>query len=102
MEQNRFDGLEEIETENNYIPEKKEKKEYEKLLGFERARLDYEKATSLIKFGCFKQEEKPTVDFSRLEKVDYEKKYKFNFNCSIGCYVFVADNVNGGRSATGY
>lgn len=80
MEQNQFDGLEEIETENNYIPDTKEKKEYEKLLGFERARLDYEKATSLIKFGCFKQEEKPNVDFSKLEKVDYEKKYKKVYN----------------------
>ena len=43
MEQNQFDGLEEIETENNYIPEKKEKKEYEKLLGFERARYFFNK-----------------------------------------------------------
>ena len=80
MEQNQFERLEEIETENNYIPEDKPKKEYEKLLGYERSRQDYEKAVNLVKFGCFKQEQKPTVDFSKLEKVNSEKKYKKTYD----------------------
>ncbi len=80
MEQNQFEGLEEIETENNYIPEENTKKEYEKLLGYERSREDYEKAVNLVKFGCFKQEQKPTVDFSKLEKVNSEKKYKKSYD----------------------
>lgn len=76
MEQNHYEELEAVEQEENVLPETEEIKEYEKLLGYERARQDYERAVNLIKFGCFKQDNFPTVDFSKLEKISTEKKYK--------------------------
>lgn len=77
MEQNNFELLDEIEQD---IPaqsaEKPELKEYEKLLLAERDRKDYEKALSLVKFGCFEQKEEATLDFNTLELVATPKKFK--------------------------
>ena len=77
MEQNQFDGLEEVElTDVKPVEEIKELKEYEKLLLEERYRADFEKAVNLIKFGCFQQKEETVVDFTKYEKIDNKKKYK--------------------------
>ena len=77
MEQNQFEGLEEVEV-SDVKPEDEVKglKEYEKLLLAERDREDNEKALNLIKFGCFNQKEETTIDFSKLEKISTPKKYK--------------------------
>ncbi len=77
MEQNKFEGLDEVEV-SDVKPEEEVKglKEYEKLLLAERDREDYEKALNLIKFGCFEQKEVTNVDFSKLEKISTPKKYK--------------------------
>ena len=76
MEQNQFEGLEEVEmAEVKNEAEVNTLKEYEKLLLAERDREDYEKALTLIKFGCFSQKEETTVDYTRLEKIS-SKKYK--------------------------
>jgi len=77
MEQNQFEGLEEIEV-TDVKPEEEVKglKEYEKLLLAERDREDYEKALNLIKFGCFEQKQETTMDYSKLEKINNGKKYK--------------------------
>lgn len=76
MEQNQFDGLEEVEmAEVKNEEEVSNLKEYEKLLLAERDREDYDKALTLIKFGCFSQKEETTVDYTKLEKVS-SKKYK--------------------------
>lgn len=77
MEQNNFELLDEIEQDIPAQPaEKPELKEYEKLLLAERDRKDYEKALSLIKFGCFEQKEEATLDFNTLELVSTPKKFK--------------------------
>lgn len=76
MEQNQFEGLEEVEmAEVKNEEEVSNLKEYEKLLLAERDREDYDKALTLIKFGCFSQKEETTVDYTKLEKVS-SKKYK--------------------------
>lgn len=70
MEQNQFEGLEEVEQEERIIPDDKpELKEYEKLLLAEHYRKLQERARKLIEFGCFNQEQVKTVDFSRLTQV---------------------------------
>ena len=77
MEQNQFEGLEEIEvTDVKSEEEVKGLKEYEKLLLAERDRNDYEKALNLIKFGCFEQKEETTMDYSKFEKINNGTKYK--------------------------
>lgn len=77
MEQNQFEGLEEVEmTDVKPVEEIKELKEYEKLLIIERDRSDFEKAINMIKFGCFLQKEETAIDFNKLEKVNSEKKFK--------------------------
>ena len=77
MEQNQFEGLEEVEVADVKPEEDVENlKEYEKLLLAERDREDNEKALNLIKFGCFNQKEETVVDFSKLEKIQTPKKYK--------------------------
>ena len=77
MEQNKFEGLEEVEvSEVKTEDEVQSLKEYEKLLLAERDREDNEKALNLIKFGCFSQKEETTVDFSKLEKITTPKKYR--------------------------
>ena len=76
MEQNQFEGLEEVEVaEVKGEEEVKGLLEYEKLLLAERDRQDYEKALNLIKFGCFEQKEITSLDFNHLEKIN-SKKYK--------------------------
>ena len=70
MEQNQFEGLEEVEmVEVKDEEEVSSLKEYEKLLIAERDREDYVKAVTLIKYGCFSQKEVTEVDFSKLEKL---------------------------------
>ena len=77
MQQNQFDLLEEVEKDIEVDPkEVKKLKEYEKLLILERNRKDFEKAKSLIKFGCFEQKNETTIDFSKLELIDTPKKYR--------------------------
>ena len=77
MEQNQFEGLEEVEQEDGLIPEASpELKEYEKLLLAESNRQLAEKAVNLVKFGCFSQKEEPTVDFSKFTRIDMAKKFK--------------------------
>lgn len=77
MEQNQFEGLEEVEmVEVKDEEEVSSLKEYEKLLIAERDREDYVKAVTLIKYGCFSQKEVTEVDFSKLEKLTTAKKYK--------------------------
>ena len=79
MEQNQFEGLEDVEVQEiKPINEIKVKKEYEKLLQLEADREDYDKAKNLINFGCFEQKEvQPTeINFANLEKLDIEKKFK--------------------------
>ena len=81
MEQNQFDGLEEVEQDENLIPEKApELKEYEKLLLAENNRQLTEKAVNLVKFGCFTQKEEPVVDFSKYTRIDMAKKFKGLYN----------------------
>lgn len=70
MEQNQFDGLEEVEQEENLIPEEAPKmKEYEKLLLAENNRQLHEKAITLIRFGCFEQKEQKEIDFDQYTKI---------------------------------
>lgn len=78
MEKNEFETMEELEQdlkpENNEGP--KELLEYEKLLLEERNRIDYEHATALVKYGCFKQYDDPNFDFTNLELIKTKKLYK--------------------------
>ena len=75
MESLKVEELEEVEKDD-FVPEKEEKPlEYEALLTAENNRQAYEKAINLIKFGCFKQEELPEIDFNKYEKIE-GKKYK--------------------------
>lgn len=81
MEQNQFDGLEEVEQDESLIPEKApELKEYEKLLLAENNRALAEKAINLVKYGCFSQKEEPVVDFSKYTRIDMAKKFKGLYN----------------------
>ncbi len=81
MEQNQFEGLEEVEQDENLIPEAApELKEYEKLLLVENNRQLAEKAVNLVKSGCFTQKEEPTIDFSKYTRIDMAKKYKGLYN----------------------
>ena len=75
MEQNNFEELEAVEVEEAVNTEP-QLKEYEKLLIAEANREDYEKAVNLVKFGCFEQKQLQEVDFSVLEKIPAEKKFK--------------------------
>ena len=75
MEQNQFEGLEELEQE----PVKEvvdERKEYEKLLLAEANRECYEKAVNLVNCGCFNKKQEPTMDFSKYTTIPNKKKYK--------------------------
>lgn len=67
-----------IELEEIEITESKSKvkKEFEKILIRERNRKLNMKAQNLIKLGCFDQHDEKTVDFSRLDKITYDKPYK--------------------------
>ncbi|MBQ9124927.1 MAG: hypothetical protein IJY14_04460 [Acholeplasmatales bacterium] len=77
MEENKVEMLDEVEKDLEVVESKtKPLAEYEKLLIAEAAREDYEKAINLVKFGCFEQKEETTLDFSNLELIKTEKKYK--------------------------
>lgn len=77
MEENKVEMLDEVEKDLEVVESKtKPLAEYEKLLIAEAAREDYEKAINLVKFGCFEQKEEATLDFSNLELIKTEKKYK--------------------------
>lgn len=52
------------------------KKEFEKIIKKERNRQLCLKAEKLIKMGCFEQYDRNTIDFSKLEKITYDKLYK--------------------------
>lgn len=81
MEQNQFDGLEEVEQDENLIPEAApELKEYEKLLLVEANRQAEEKAKNLVKCGCFTQKEEPVIDFSKYIRINMNKKYRGLYN----------------------
>lgn len=73
MEQNQFDGLEEIEQEENNIPEEKPEKEYVKLLLAEHNRVLNERAFKLVKFGCFEQKEVKEINFENYTKIPGKK-----------------------------
>jgi hypothetical protein len=83
MEQNQFDGLEDIETQT-IKPEDEivHQKEYEKLLKLEEDRKNFEAASNLVKFGCFEQKEvlPQDLNFAKLEKSSYEKKYNASYD----------------------
>lgn len=78
MEQNQFEGLDEVEVEEENKEVVDTTPEYAKLLLLERDRQDYTKAVKLVEAGCFKQIKKnpDEVDFSKLEKIEIAKKYK--------------------------
>ena len=77
MEQNNFEELESVElVEDKVVENKKELKEYEKLLIAEANRCDFEKAVNLVKFGCFLQKEEKEIDFTKLELIPSNKKFK--------------------------
>lgn len=76
MEQNNIETLEPVEVEEKVFNDKPELKEYEKLLIEEANRCDYEKAVSLIKYGCFEQKKENEVDFSDYEAIPTKKKFK--------------------------
>lgn len=104
MEQNQFEGLEEVEVaEVKKEEDVKGLLEYEKLLLAERDRQDYEKALNLIKFGCFEQKEITSLDFNNLEKINSGKKYKGLYtlyrNLSNMQLLFVAELVENNQGA---
>ena len=76
MEQNQFEGLEEIEQEKKVTNTEKELKEYEKLLLAENDREATEKAKNLVDFGCFSQKEVTTIDFNDYIYIKQNKKFK--------------------------
>ena len=77
MEQNHFDGLDEVEMAPvKNVNESKEPKEFEKLLKKEEHRQLLMKAINLVKFGCFEQKTELKIDFSRMERIDSNKKFK--------------------------
>lgn len=76
MEQNQFEGLEEIEQVEKVKSDEKELKEYEKLLLAENDREATEKAKNLVEFGCFSQEEVTTIDFNDYIYIKQAKKFK--------------------------
>ena len=77
MEQNHFEGLDEVEMAPvKNANESKEPKEFEKLLKKEEHRQLLMKAINLVKFGCFEQKTELKIDFSRMERIDSNKKYK--------------------------
>jgi hypothetical protein len=65
--------LEELHIEDSSA---KTKKEYEKILIREENRQKNVKAQNLVKLGCFDQKEEKSVDFSKLDKITYEKPFQ--------------------------
>lgn len=69
---------ENVEIESIEITESltSSKKEFEKIIKKEKNRQSNMKAQNLIKMGCFDQYEVTNIDYSKLEKVTYDKLYK--------------------------
>lgn len=92
MEQNQFDGLEEIEQEEVQLNLKPELKEYEKLLLAEQERQLVERARTLLSYGCFDQKEETVLDFKILSRLDAKKfkgKYDLYQNVETGELVWI-------------
>ena len=81
MEQNQFEGLEEVEQEETLIPDnQKELKEYEKLLLAENNRELAEKAIHLVNAGSFNHVEEPVIDFSKYTRIEMKRKFRGLYN----------------------
>lgn len=99
MEQNQFEGLEEIEQEEVKLNLKPELKEYEKLLLAEQERQLVEKARNLLSYGCFTQKEETVLDFkilSRLDTKKYKGKYDLYQNIETGELVWICPLIEAG------
>lgn len=109
MENNQFEGLEEVEQKISLTPEEPELKEYEKLLVQERNRQLVAKAINLVEFGCFNQKEENGIDFtlySRLSQKKYKGKYDVYENIKDNSLILICplteDDVddNGNKKAS--
>ena len=76
MEELKVETLEEVELEKIKPADEVKLFEYEKLLLIERNRADFTKAKNLVKFGCFEQKQEKEIDFTKLEQIKTEKKYR--------------------------
>jgi len=75
MEENKFEQLEEIETDLK-VENTKKLMAYEELLIKEYNRSMLAKATNLINAGCFEQKEESTFDFTSYDYLKTEKSFK--------------------------
>ncbi len=80
MEQNNFEELEPIEIDGKVTSEKKELKEYEKLLLAEANRKLREKAETLVEIGCFDQRQETVIDFNEYDHIAYGTKFKGRYS----------------------
>ena len=99
MEQNQFEGLEEVEQDEVKLNLKPELKEYEKLLLAEQERQLVEKARTLLSYGCFDQKEETVLDFkilSRLDTKKYKGKYDLYQNIETGELVWICPLIEAG------
>jgi len=80
MENNTFEGLEELEQINVDFKAPSDLKEYEKLLIAERNRVQFEQASNLVRLGCFNQKEETELDFTQLTKISADKKLKGKYD----------------------
>ena len=79
----------------------KVKKEYEKILQREKNRELNMKAQNLVKLGCFDQKEETNVDFSRLDKITYDKLYRKIYDLYIdkeGNMFYIFGKIEGDNS----
>ena len=99
MEQNQFEGLQEIEQDEVKLNFKPELKEYEKLLLAEQERQLVEKARTLLNCGCFEQKEETGLDFkilSRLDTKKYKGKYDLYQNIETGELIWICPLIEAG------
>lgn len=92
MEQNQFEGLDEVEQEEVKLNLEPELKEYEKLLLAEQERQLVDKARNLLNYGCFQQKEETVLDFkilSRLNTKKYKGKYDLYQNIETGDLIWI-------------
>ena len=80
MEQNNFEELEPIEIDGKVTSEKKELKEYEKLLLAEANRKLREKSETLVEIGCFDQRQETVIDFNEYDHIAYGTKFKGRYS----------------------
>ena len=80
MENNSYQGLEELEQISVDFTAPSDLKEYEKLLIAERNRVQFEQASNLVKLGCFSQKEETEIDFTKLTKISNGKKLKGKYD----------------------